>query len=220
MSDYATLLTDVPSWIENSTDELLAALPQLAANAQLRMNREIQHPALETVAAASLTAGSQVLPRPADLFALRALTIQASNMWQPVLQKQLEVLMVMYPSLSFQSTPRFYAVFDATTYYLFAIPDQAYPYRLQYRKQLALLTEALPTNWFTINAYDALLAATIVEAARFVLDDRQQSLIAIWEPRYQAAVQAINAIARADATNDYPIPFSAAPPQGGTGQQG
>lgn len=207
MGSYTTLLTDIPSYMMNANEEVTAAVPTFISNAEARLYRDLNIPALEGVTTGSLSSASAYLTFPTDLIAARTFSIQISAAWVPLVLVNAGLIRMLYPSLSTQGTPGFYAVYDATRYVFGPAPSTNAPYELLYRKRLAALSTTNTTNWISENFYDGLLAACMCEAAAFVQDDRQESLTKLWEQKYRNDLTAANAQATVGAKDNYAIPF-------------
>lgn len=210
MADYNTLLADIPAYMENPTAELAAVLPTIVKTAQDRIYRDVNVQAMETVEASTLVANDPLLPRPADLIQPRYLRIILPSGRTKVLEiKQVEFLWEYWPDEAATGEPRYYAVEDGGSYRVCPTPDRGYPYRFGYKRRLPELSANDPENWLTQVAYDLLLAACLAEAGRFVLDDRQNSIVSLWEAKYDAMVKAVNAVDQRAERDDYRVPFVA-----------
>lgn len=206
MPTYATLLADIPLTMMNSESAFVAQCPTFAQIAQDRLFRDLIVPALETNTTGSLVAATATLSNPTRLIAYRYVMLQASNAWITLPQRTLAVARQLYPSLSASGTPAMWSVGTADNIVFTPAPSIANPYDIRYRQKLAYLT-GTDTNWLTDNAYDALLYASCAEASRFVQDDRQGSMIKIYESQYAQAVSTINGRAVPAAQDDYTLPF-------------
>lgn len=207
--DYTLLVADASTWMMNEAPEFVAQVPTMIGNAETRIYRDLTVPQFEYTASGSLVATTAYFTRPSDLITLRYISLQANNEQQPpliLIEKALGDS--FYPGLSTIGLPKFYAIYDATRYRLYPTPASNYPYDFFYKRKLAPLGPTNLTNFLTENFYDGLLAAVLCEASRFVLDDREQSLININEAKYTSAVQALNAQESVrDARDDYAVPY-------------
>lgn len=205
MSTYATLISDVQSWLTNTEAEFVAAIPTFIRMAEARLFRDIDVQALETTQAGTLSSGVATLAKPADLIAPRHMTITVAGARKVLRFKELEYLFEYWPTAAATAEPVYYAV-DASDYLIAPTPDQVYPYSLGYKRRLPALSATNPSNWLTTDAYDALLYATLCEAVRFLQDDRG-ALLPSFEERYAAAVAAINAVDQRASRDDYRTPY-------------
>lgn len=106
-------------------------------------------------------------------------------------ERNREFLRVYWPLESRLGVPKYYAVNDAGQFLVAPTPAEQWAYKLHYRRRLPALSTDNPENWLTTHAYDALLMACLVEAATFVLDDRQEGLSTLYEKRWQEKAAAV-----------------------------
>lgn len=193
MGSYATLLTDVPAFLENDSTELANNLPTIISNAQDMMFRDLTVAELFGTYSGSLTQSSISFPRPSDILTLRGVTILTTSGLTSLNYRDRGYLEQFWPNQTQTAIPIYYAVLNDNTFFVAPTPNSSYFYTTQYKKRLAYLTTSSPTNYLTDNCYDTLLAACCLGAAQFVMDDRQQGLIAIYGARYKEGIATINA---------------------------
>lgn len=207
MTTYNQLLSDISNYMENESAELTAAAPLIVTKAELRVARDLRVQAFETQASGTIMTGDPFFDRPTDLLAPRYMSVTVSGERRVLQIKDLPYLFEYSPDDSLTGSPVYYAIYDEDTYRIAPVPDADYPYEFGYRRQLAALSTSNQTNYLTVNAYDALQAACLAEAARYVLDDRQASLINIWEGKYQTVVTALNALEQRAERDTYRVDY-------------
>lgn len=194
MPNYTDIVTNVPLTLENNTPELAAQLTAtIIPMAELLLSRDLNVDLYDWFVTSTLTIGSPNFTRPTDLNAPRYMRILVGTEYVTLKLRMLEYLFEGYPSSTEMDVPRYYAVQSATQYRVAPTPDLAYSYDFGYKRVLAPLSTSNQTNALTDNYFDALFAACCAGGARYVMDDRQGGLIAIWDARYQMAVTGINA---------------------------
>ncbi len=213
MADYAQLLVDIPNYMMNDTlsqsgTYAATVTGSIIPSAEFRVSRDLRVAGYQTQATGTFTAGQFVFDRPADLVSLDVLLVtDPSGNQVPLQLKQIEYLYEYIANGAAPGQPKYYATKEAAKYAIAPLPAIDTDWELNYTRRLAPLSALNLTNWTTINAYDCLLAASLAEAARFVQDDRQNTLIQMWENKYDTLVKAINdAETRADR-DDYRVPF-------------
>lgn len=208
MPNYTSLVADTQTWMENTEASFVGSIDTFILNAETRLYRDLIIPQLEYEETGSLSSSSAFFARPSDLIALRYMTLEVNNEYQTLVLIQEGTGLAWYPSLTAMGVPLYYAVYDATRYRMFPAPDQNFPYHLYYRRKLPPLSDANQTNYLTDSLYDLLLAAVLCEASRFVIDDRAEGLLKMYEAKYQSALSATNQRETKASTDDYQIPFS------------
>jgi hypothetical protein len=193
MGTYATLLTDVPAFLENASTELSTNLPTIITNAQDMMLRDLTVAELFGTTSGSLTQSSISVPRPSDILSLRGMTISTTSGLVSLNYRDRGYMEQYWPLQSQTAVPVYYGVLNENTFMVAPTTNSSYFYTIQYKKRLAYLSSTNSSNWLSANCYDTLLAAVLSDAARFVMDDRQAGLIAIYTARYKEGIAAINA---------------------------
>jgi hypothetical protein len=192
MGNYTTLLTDIPAFLENDSAEFLQNLPTIVTNAQDMMLRDLMIAELFGTASGTLTQSSISVPRPNDILTLRGFTILTASGINSLNYRDRSYMEQFWPQQSQTAVPIYYGVLDENTFMTAPTPDSPYFYTIQYKKRLAYLSSTNSSNYLSANCYDTLLAACLADAARFVMDDRQAGLIAVYTARYKEGVAAIN----------------------------
>lgn len=192
MGTYSSLLIDIPAYLENDDAELAAALPTIIQNAQDAMLRDLQVAELFGTVSGSLTTSSISVPRPSDLQSLRGMTILTSSGLVSLNYRDRGWMEQFWPAQGQTATPIYYGVLDAGTLMVAPTPNSSLFYTLQYKKRLEYLSASNSSNWLSTNAYDTLLAACLVEGARFVIDDRANGLVTLWGQKYKEGIAALN----------------------------
>jgi hypothetical protein len=193
MGTYATLLTDIPAFLENDSTELANNLPTIITNAQDTMLRDLTIAELFGTTSGTLTQSSISVSRPSDILMLRGMTILTASGLVSLNYRDRGYLEQFWPQQSQTAVPIYYGVLNENTFMTAPTPNDAYFYTIQYKKRLAYLSSTNSSNYLSANCYDTLLAACLSDGARFVMDDRQAGLIAVYTARYKEGIAAINA---------------------------
>lgn len=173
--------------MENDSTEVVTFIPRAVEMAEQRLANELLASCYNVKTTGTLTINNRSLTRPEDMTTLRYLRIQrASGEWVTLEFKDLNYVVEMYPFDNVYAEPTVYAVDTSTAFKLGPAPLIANAYELGSRKPLAALATGAGnnTNWLTTNAYSLLLKATITEVCRFVIDDRAEGLLAMYEKQY------------------------------------
>lgn len=180
MSNYTQLKTDVQSWLVN--DEVAAVVSSLVTLAEARIRRELRH---WKMLKRSQTVGdnSRFLALPPDFLAPKRIKLVTSPETKPLTFRapdQLDVAnaserawnVTLHEELEFD-----YEVADTTTV------------EILYYAALDALSDANPTNWYLVNAYDLYLMASLAESAPYLRDDER---VPTWNERYKLALDGLN----------------------------
>lgn len=196
MADYADLKADIQQWIENTDPDLVANLDTICGNAQRMVYRDMKLAAHNVTLPGTLVIGDPIIPVPDDLLALQSFSITLVTGEQVVIDlRDQQWLIVYWPDPTVTGTPKYLGIDDFSgtgasiirNWRIAPTPSATLAYQINYRAMPAVATADADTNWLFTNAYECLLYASMAEAAAFVMDDRQQSLITLYGGKYRDA---------------------------------
>lgn len=198
IASYADLQTAVAGWLHRA--DLTAIIPDLITLAEKRINREIRCADMETAYTGTIASG--VIAVPSDFMAWKVVYINASpvGVLEP---KTLEWLITNYPTRSADSQPKFIAR-NASNFEFGPYPDSTYAVKGTYYKKLT----AVSSSWNALaTTYpDLYLMATLCEATPYIKNDQRTP---IWEAKYNAIRESINAEAKGADISGGPIRVTA-----------
>jgi hypothetical protein len=199
MTTYTQLRADIIAWTNNESTELAAALDTIISLAELRVYRELDLRIFRKSAAGAATAGSQYLPLPADCLVVRALRLSSGI---HLLNRDESFIREFWPDPSILSGPRYYASWDESTVILAPTPNQSYAVQLVYTRQPAGIGPGNTTTWLSLQAYDLLLYACLLEAAGF-LEGVTPERMEMYQTRYADAAQRVQTQDARNRGDDY-----------------
>lgn len=209
MPTKADLKTDIQAWGDNTSVALSGKLDRIIAIAETMMARRLDLRCFRLVTSGlSLSAGNEfvTVPDVATMVAMNFFRVQnAGGEWKFLRQKSYPWIKEFWPNTSTTDFPLYYADYSATQWALAPVPAANSSYQIGYRARLVLAADG-DTNWLTENAYDVFLARCLADAARFVMDDRQQGLITLNEAAYQRALDDAGMMELALSRDDYDRP--------------
>lgn len=183
MADYNNLIGtsgDVAQMLGNDSAELATFLPRAVEIAEQRIYNELPAVAFNDSTTGVTGLSTTQIARPQDITTLRYLKISNA----PLLFIDYTTFVELYGANTTTGTPVHYTIDTPANYIIGPAASGVMTWVLGYRKPLAALTVGSPSNWLTTNAYSLLLTATVVEAVRFVIDDRQGGLLDTYERKY------------------------------------
>ena len=194
---YSSLLNDLRNYLERgatlATDpSVYLQLPSLIGLAERRLARELKVQGTVTVVSSTMTTGEATYPKPdrwRETVSIRVGTGTGYNVTQEVYPRAYEYMRQYWPNQTLTGTPRFYADYDYSHWFFAPTPNAPFPYELIYYELPPLLGDDVQTNWFTEYAPNALLYASLMEAAPFL---KNEEIIPIWQGFYDRAVAALN----------------------------
>lgn len=207
MTTYTQLQANLQNWMENPSDEYVAALPTIISMAEAKIYRDLSTSAMVISVTDNLVTGVPSFSRPSDLIQPKHFKIRlASGRWKILQLKSQEYLIEYAPDDTDTGEPVYYAVENNTIYRVAPAPDADYEYEFEYVRYLTPLSASNEENWLSTVGYDCLFAACVIESAKFVLDDRQASILGMWQPAYDTAIMSLNAVDRRSERDDFRVP--------------
>lgn len=192
ITSFTTLKNAVVDWL--SRDDMGSAVETMIGLAEARIYRELRIRAMET--ALSDTIASGVIAVPSDYLELRYAYVDGAEAVS-LEPRNPEWITANYPRRSSDSKP-VYIARDDDNFIFGPYPDSTYTIKGSYYAKLTALSSSNETNWFTTNAPDMLLYATLLHSAAYVGDDQRAQL---WSLGYEDAKRLVIA---QDAKERYP----------------
>lgn len=192
---YATLKSAVQDYCETSETTFVNDLPVFIKEAEERILKNVELPVFRSNVTGTATADNPYLSTPSDFLAPYSLAVITSNVYTYLLFKHVSFIRDYTPNASTTGLPKYYALFDDTTFLLAPTPDNPsvgvdYTFELHYKYRPASLTAGAEggTTWLSDNAPDALLYGTLVEAATFLKVPEE---VGQYEQRFQMGLEGL-----------------------------
>ena len=192
---YATLKSAVEDYCETSETTFVNDLPVFIKESEERILKNVELPVFRSNVTGTATADNPYLSTPSDFLAPYSLAVIASNVYTYLLFKHVSFIRDYTPNASTTGLPKYYALFDDTTFLLAPTPDNPsagvdYTFELHYKYRPASLTAGAEggTTWLSDNAPDALLYGTLVEAATFLKVPEE---VGQYEQRFQMGLEGL-----------------------------
>jgi len=187
---YESLLEDVRRYLERGftaeSDAIVYdQLPRLVTLGERRISRELKITGFIRAVTTPLSPGVAVYLKPDRWRDTVSMTVDGT----PIFSRSYEYLRYYWPNEAETGTPEFYADYDYQHWLITPTPATAQTLEILYYEQPRFLGEDFQTNWVTEYAPDALLYATLLEAAPFLKNDER---IQTWQAMYDRAAQALN----------------------------
>lgn len=194
---YTSLLQDMRSYLERgatlaSDPSVYEQLPSLINLAERRLARELKVQGTVTAATGTLTTGTSVYPKPdrwRETVSMNFGSGVGNNTRAEIYPRSYEYCRQYWPNETQTGSPRFYADYDYSNWLIIPTPSQDFPFEVLYYDQPMYLDEVNQTNWWTEYAPNALLYASLLEAAPFL---KNPEAIQIWEGFYNRAIASLN----------------------------
>lgn len=190
---YNTLTTSVKDYLERDDPNLISQIPVFIMLGERRISRDLKILGLKVAITDNFTVSQGTFQKPTRWLNDSSFNIgtgTAFNARQYLLQRSVEWCRLYWPDPTQTGTPKYYASDYNYDYWIVVpTPDIAYPYEVLYYETPQLIDETISTSFLTGNLPDALIYASLLEAAVYLKDDDR---IRVWQDRYDRARQAIS----------------------------
>ena len=180
---YTELQTLVPQYAERTDTAFADQIPTFISLAENRLATEMKQQGFQSVVSGTLPLTASLAKPSFWKETISFYYTDATGERKPLLLRALEYVRNYWPNTSVQDEPKFYADYNATHFLLGPTPVAAYDFELVYYARLQPLSDTNTSNWLTLNAPQALFAAIMVEACRYIKSPRQP----VWEEMYQSS---------------------------------
>lgn len=198
---YATLKSTVQDYCETSESTFVNDLPTFIQEAEERILKNVELPVFRKNVTGTATASNTYLSTPSDFLAPYSLAVSSSGSYSYLLFKHVSFIRDYTPNPTTTGLPKYYALFDDTTFLLGPTPDSNYTFELHYKHRPASLTAGAEsgTTWLSDNAPDALLYGTLTEAATFLKAPEE---IGNYQQRFDMALAALKKLGEGYGSRD------------------
>ena len=190
---YATLKTAIQDYCETTETTFDNNLSVFIKEAEERILKNVNMPLFRKNVTGTATTDSAYLSSPSDFLAPYSLAVISSSTYIYLLLKHDSFIRSFTPASATTGVPKYYALFDDSTFLLAPTPDSGYTFELHYKYRPASLTAGSDsgTTWLSTNAPDALLYGCLVEAANFLKIPEES---AGYEQRFKEALVNLNRV--------------------------
>jgi len=187
---YASLVTDISSYLERTDTATLQKIPTFIMLAEQVISTEIQFLGNLTVVTSTMNVGEPVIVKPARWRKTVSFNLIDNSQRQPVFLRKYEYLRNYWPNATQTDTPVYYCDYDYTHWLVAPTPDLAYNYEVLYYERVQPLDATNQTNWFTQYAPQAMLYGSLLQAMPFLKNDER---IPMWQAQYDRVIATLKA---------------------------
>lgn len=187
---YASLVTDISSYLERTDTATLQKIPTFIMLAEQVISTEIQFLGNLTVVTSTMNVGEPIIVKPARWRKTVSVNLIDNSQRQPVFLRKYEYLRNYWPNATQTDTPIYYCDYDYTHWLVAPTPDLAYNYEVLYYERVQPLDVTNQTNWFTQYAPQAMLYGSLLQAMPFLKNDER---IPMWQAQYDRVIATLKA---------------------------
>ena len=191
--NYATLVSTIQNYCENTESLFVSSIPTFVQLAEERIYNTVQIPAIRKNQTGAMTGGDKYLTLPTDWLATFSLSVidPVTAAQSFLLNKDVNYIREAYPTPSSTGTPAHYAQFSDTSLIIGPTPDANYGVELHYYYYPESIVTA-GTSWLGNNFETVLLYGSLREAQVFMKGEAD--IIANYEAKYQESMMLLKVL--------------------------
>lgn len=175
-NDYYGLVSDIQQYMQNSSLSLTNEIPRFILNAQQAIALDLKSIEDRVSQNTFLTRGQPILQKPngyKNLSTFYIYTGSANTILTPLKSASLDFCNLYSPDQSKLDQPLYIAEADVYNFLITPTPDQDYPAVIIFYQLPITISEIVPTNTLTDNAYNLLLYRCLLEAIPYEKADER-----------------------------------------------
>jgi hypothetical protein len=197
---YTTLKSAMQDYLQNTETTFVNDLATIIVQAENRILKSVQLPDFRKNTTGSMTSGNAYLGTPTDFMAPYSLALDNSG-YEYLIFKDVNFIREAYPVSTTTATPKYYGIFDDSSFILGPTPNSGYSVELHYfYKPTSITASGDGTSWLGNNAETVLLYGCLVEGYTFMKGE--PDLLAIYEKQYQDALMRLKSLGEGYSTTD------------------
>lgn len=197
---YTTLKSAIQDYLQNTETTFVNDLATIIAQAENRILKSVQVPDFRKNTTGTMTSGNAYLTTPDDFMAPYSLALDNSG-YEYLVFKDVNFIREAYPVSSTTATPKYYGVFDGTSFIVGPTPNSSYAVELHYfYKPTSITTSGDGTSWLGDNAENALLYGCLVEGYTFMKGE--QDMLVVYQKQYEDAMTNLKSLGEGYSTTD------------------
>jgi|TARA_R100001126_G_scaffold102578_1_gene87487 hypothetical protein len=198
----STLKTAVQDYLETDETTFVNNLNNFILQAEERILKSVQLPDQRKNVQGNVTSSNRFLGTPTDFLAPFSLAVISSNTYDYLDLKHNSFIKEYISSTTTTGKPRYYAIFDQSSFEVAPVPDSNYTVELHYLAKPTSLTSGgdSGTTYLSTDAPDTLLYGCLLEGAIFLKlppDD-----INAYEARFKESLMRLKNIGEGRDTRD------------------
>lgn len=183
---YTTLTQAIKDYTENSETTFANNISVFVTTTEQMILRTIQLPDFRKNVTGTLTTGNPYLEMPTDFLFPYSLALNSSS-YDYLIFKDVNFIREIYPVAETTGTPKYYAIFDQSTFIIGPTPSASSSVELHYFYEPQSITaSASGTSWIGDNADNALLYGSLMQA--YIFMKGEPDIIQLYQTQFEAAL--------------------------------
>jgi hypothetical protein len=185
---YTSLVADVTLYLERSDAQTINQIPSFINLAESIISDELKILGQQQTVSTTLVQGDPTLQKPTRWRKTTSMNVTVAGERFPLLLRKYEYMRNYWPDPTQEGVPKYYGDYDFDHWLIAPTPSDDYAIEILYYEKIQPLDATNQTNWFTINAPQAMLYGTLLQAIPFLKND---SRVQLWQALYDRAIQTL-----------------------------
>jgi len=185
---YTSLVADTTLYLERSDAQTINQIPSFINLCESIISDELKILGQQQTVTTTLVQGNVTLQKPARWRKTTSMNVTVAGERLPLLLRKYEYMRNYWPNPTVEDVPKYYGDYDFDHWFIAPTPDDNYAIEILYYEKIQPLDATNQTNWFTINAPQAMLYGTLLQAMPFLKND---SRVQLWQAMYDRAIQTL-----------------------------
>lgn len=187
---YDELVTNIRNYSEVGNNVFTASvINNFITFAENRILRDIDLDVFKAEFSGNLVQNNKFLAAPNNILTHRYITITVNNEKIPLDFRDSSFLTEYWPNATLTGVPKFYSVWDQSTFYLAPTPNAAFAVDVAYIYRPTQLSSTNTTTWISTNAPEALFYACMIQAYSYTKGPAD--MMQYFQGAYQQAIQGL-----------------------------
>lgn len=187
---YDELVTNIRNYTEVDANVFSeSVINTFILMAENRILRDIDLDVFKLQSYGNLSPNNRFLTMPADILTHRYLLLRVGDRDTYLEFRDPSFIDEYWPDETETGVPKFYAVWNQSSFVLAPTPDQSYYVELGYIHKPAQISPVNPTTWISTKAPEALLYACLIQAYSYTKGP--PDMIAYFNNAYKEAIQGL-----------------------------
>ena len=187
---YAELVENIRNYTEVGSNVFSATvIDTFITMAENRTLRDIDLDVFKVESSGTLTASNKFLTAPSNILTHRYLMITVAGKQVFLDFRDTSFMKEYWPDATVTGIPKYYSVWNQTTFYLAPTPTSNYAAEIGYIYRPTQLSATNTTTWVSLNAPEALLYACLIQAYSYTKGP--PDMLKYFTESYQQAIQGL-----------------------------
>jgi hypothetical protein len=187
---YSTLLASCQNYCIDNSTQYIAEFPFIVQLSEMRIIKDLNISGFDVSVNATITPGSQSVPKPSDLIVDQSFFIFVNGSRFYLQKRDKSWADDYWRDPTQRAQPLYYSDDTNDNWQIVPTPDQPYPFQVNYVARPLPMSPTNPITWLGTKLGELMLYATLTGSMAFFREDVavEQGITQFWEKSYEIGV--------------------------------